>query len=75
MTLREVIGPDSAPEKAVDHWRMQLNADPDFNGPEGRLAHLGIMVEDLEAVLREAQTWGVEELPMGRIWLALPGWP
>ena len=72
MTLREVIGPDSAPEKAWTIGGMQLNADPDFNGPEGRLAHLGIMVEDLEAVLREAQTWGVKELPMGRNWLALP---
>lgn len=72
MTVREVTGPDGAPEKAWTLGGMQFNVDPDFNGPEGRLAHLGIMVEDLETTLVEAQKWGVRELPMGRNWLALP---
>ena len=72
MTLREVIGPGSAPEKVWTIGGMQLNVDRDFDGPEGRLAHLGIMVEDLEAVLLEAQNWNVMALPMGRNWLALP---
>ena len=72
MTVREVMGPDGKPEKAWTIGGMQFNADPDFTGPEGRLAHLGIMVEDLEAVLAEAAKWGVRELPMGRHWLALP---
>lgn len=72
MSVREVAGGENAPEKAWTIGGMQFNADPDFEGPEGRLAHLGIMVEDLEAVLAEARTWGVRELPMGRNWLALP---
>ncbi len=72
MTVRELMGPEGQPEKAWTIGGMQFNVDPDFNGPEGRLAHLGIMVEDLEAVLAEAARWGVRELPMGRNWLALP---
>lgn len=72
MSVREVMGAENAPEKAWTIGGMQFNADPGFEGPEGRLAHLGIMVEDLEAVLAEAQQWGVRELPMGRNWLALP---
>lgn len=72
MTVREVTGAENAPEKAWTIGGMQFNVDPEFDGPEGRLAHLGIMVEDLEAALAEARKWGVRELPMGRNWLALP---
>ena len=72
MTVREVMGPESKPEKAWTIGGMQFNVDPAFEGPEGRMAHLGIMVEDLEAALSEAAKWGVRELPMGRNWLALP---
>jgi hypothetical protein len=38
---------------------MQLVADPDFAGPEGRLAHLGIRTADLDAALEERSTSGV----------------
>ena len=72
MTVREVAGPEDKPEKAWMIGGMQFNVDPQFNGPEGRMAHLGIMVEDLDEVLREAQKWGVRELPQGRNWLVLP---
>jgi catechol 2,3-dioxygenase-like lactoylglutathione lyase family enzyme len=51
---------------------IQLIASPDFAGPEGRLAHLGLTVEDLDAALATAKAWGVTELPRGRNWLALP---
>jgi hypothetical protein len=48
-------------------------ADPGFDGPEGRLAHLGVMTEDLEAALAAAYAWeGVTAMPQGRNWLALP---
>ena len=73
MTIREEVGGDGSARRQV--WTiggLQLIADPDFAGPEGRLAHLGIMVEDQAAVLREAQQWGVKELPQGSNWLALP---
>ena len=51
---------------------MQFIASPDFAGPEGRLAHLGVMCEDLEAALAAAQKFGVEQMPQGRNWLRLP---
>ena len=72
MEVRETMGPAGKIEKAWTLGGMQFNADPDFKGSEGRMAHLGIMVEDLDAVLAEAGKWGVRELPMGRNWLALP---
>lgn len=51
---------------------VQLIADPDFAGPEGRCAHLGIMAEDQAAVLAAAHSWGVRALPQGPNWLVLP---
>lgn len=72
MSLREVLGPEDDPQQVWTIGGMQLIADPDFNGPEGRLAHLGIMTEDLEQALHAAQAWGVKEMPQGRHWLALP---
>jgi hypothetical protein len=73
MTIRDEAGGDGrAPRQVWTLGGIQLIADPDFHGPEGRLAHLGIMAEDQEAVLREAREWGVQELPQGRNWLALP---
>jgi catechol 2,3-dioxygenase-like lactoylglutathione lyase family enzyme len=72
MTIRDVDGSTHAPKQIWTIGGVQLMADPAFEGPEGRLAHLGIMTEDLEAVLQAAKGWGVTELPQGRNWLALP---
>ena len=72
MTMREVQGTQ---ERPVQYWTlggMQFIAQPDFAGPEGRLAHLGVMCEDLEAALTAAQAFGVTEMPQGRNWLRLP---
>jgi catechol 2,3-dioxygenase-like lactoylglutathione lyase family enzyme len=52
---------------------VQLIEDPHFSGPEGRLAHLGIMVDDYEGVLARAAAWGAKALPAGPNWLELPG--
>ena len=55
---------------------MQLMATPDFeaapSNDAGWLAHLGVMVDDLEAALKAAEPWGVKALPQGRNWLQLP---
>ena len=51
---------------------LQLVAAPDFNAEEGRCAHLGINVEDLDACLKEAYARGVRELPKGHNWIELP---
>ena len=72
MTMREVQGSLEAP---VQYWTlggMQFIASPDFKGPEGRLAHLGVMCEDLEAALAAAKTYDAKEMPQGRNWLRLP---
>lgn len=72
MTMREVQG---TVEQPVQYWTlggMQFIAKPDFTGPEGRLGHLGVMCEDLEAALEAARAFGVTELPQGRNWLRLP---
>jgi catechol 2,3-dioxygenase-like lactoylglutathione lyase family enzyme len=72
MPMREVQGP---PDNPVQYWTlggMQFMAKPDFAGPEGRLGHLGVMCEDLEAALAAAQAFGVAEMPQGRNWLRLP---
>ena len=52
---------------------VQLIEDPKFEGPEGRLAHLGIMVDDYDGVLARAVAWGANALPAGPNWLELPG--
>lgn len=77
--FREVLGmgvrDDRSGGMPAQVWTVggvQLIADPSFADPEGRLAHLGIMVEDQAAVLLEAKAWGVTELPQGPNWLRLP---
>lgn len=72
MAMREVQGTAADP---VQYWTLgglQFIAKPDFAGPEGRLAHLGIMCEDVEAAIAAAHTFGVTEMPQGRNWLRLP---
>jgi len=72
MTMREVEGPADNPRQYWTLGGMQFIASPQFAGPEGRLAHLGVMCEDLEAALAAAQAFGVEEMAQGRNWLRLP---
>ena len=73
MSVREVDGPADSPKQVWTVGGVQLMADPEFRGPEGRLAHLGVMTEDLEAALAAAYAWeGVTAMPQGRHWLALP---
>jgi catechol 2,3-dioxygenase-like lactoylglutathione lyase family enzyme len=72
MTMREVQGPPDEPAQFWTLGGLQFIAAPDFAGPEGRLAHLGVMCEDLEATLAAARKYGVAEMPQGRNWLRLP---
>jgi glyoxylase I family protein len=51
---------------------VQLISDPSFEGPEARLAHLGIMVDDYDGVLERAAAFGAKALPDGPNWLELP---
>jgi catechol 2,3-dioxygenase-like lactoylglutathione lyase family enzyme len=75
--FRDVLGMGIREESAGPRqvWTVggvQLIADPGFQGPEGRLVHLGIMADDQDAVLRTAEAWGATALPQGRNWLLLP---
>lgn len=69
MTLRDE---SKYPEQVWTIGGIQLISAPDFQGPEGRLAHIGIMTEDLEAALAEIYNWEVKEMPQGRNWVELP---
>ena len=72
MTLRQVDGTLENPRQYWTLGGMQFISSPDFAGPEGRLGHLGVMCEDLEAALAAARAFGVTEMPQGRNWLRLP---
>lgn len=76
MDVREIDGPTDAPRQYWTIGGMQLMSTPDFVAPPsndaGWLAHLGIMVDDLDAALVLSQSWGVKQLPQGRNWLQLP---
>lgn len=72
MTMREADGDAANPRQYWTLGGMQFIASPDFAGPEGRLAHLGVMCEDQEAAIAAARKFGVTEMPQGRNWLHLP---
>ena len=73
MTVRAVDGDAAAPKQVWTVGGIQLMVDPGFAGPEGRLAHLGVMTEDLDAALAAAYAFeGVLPLAQGRNWLQLP---
>ena len=72
MTMRLLDGPAENPRQYWTLGGLQFVADPDFNGPEGRLAHLGLMCDDVEAALAAAAGFGVTAMAQGRHWLRLP---
>lgn len=72
MAMREVDGPVDAPRQYWTLGGLQFIHAPGREGPEGRLAHLGVMCEDLEAALAAARLYGASEMPQGRNWLCLP---
>ena len=72
MTVRQIDGDPDRPEQVWFWGGIQLKSAPDFAGPEGRLAHLGIMTDDLEETLRRVYARGAEELPQGENWVKLP---
>lgn len=73
MPVRNIQGSEEAPTQVWTVGGVQLVSDKSFEGPEGRMVHLGIMTEDLDAALEEVYQWeGVTELPQGHNWFALP---
>ncbi|MBE6935778.1 MAG: VOC family protein [Ruminococcaceae bacterium] len=72
MTVTRVAGNPEKPDQVWLSGGLQLVSDPAFAAGEGRSAHLGINVEDLDACLAEAYARGVKELPKGHNWIELP---
>lgn len=72
MPVRQVQGDPEQPEQIWFTGGIQLKSAPGFEGPEGRLAHLGIVTENLEETLARVYELGAAELPQGRNWVKLP---
>lgn len=76
MEMREVDGDPDSPKQYWTIGGVQLIWDPSHEAPasndEGWLAHLGIMVEDLDTAIAACRKFGAEELDRGPNWLQLP---
>jgi len=72
MTMREIDGTPDAPKQYWTLGGLQFIHSPQHDGLDGRLAHLGVMCEDLDAALVAAKAYGVTEMAQGANWLRLP---
>ena len=72
MTMREAQGPIDDPAQYWTLGGMQFISDPGFAGPEGRLAHLGVMCEDQPAAIAAGLANGATLSSEGTNWLRLP---
>lgn len=76
MDMREIDGDPASPKQYWTLGGMQFISSPDFVAPpsneQGWLAHLGVMVEDLELAISECTKFGAIPLHQGRNWLQLP---
>ena len=68
--VRRTAGEGAVPSNVWFEEGLQLVHDPDFEGPEGRLHHLGIAVSDREAMVRACEERGFAEVRPN--WYALP---
>lgn len=72
MPIRQIAGDSEFPEQVWFSGGIQLKSDPNFSGGEGRMAHLGIVTEDLDATLRSVCAKGAKTAPQGKNWVKLP---
>ena len=68
--VRRKAGDGEIPSSVWFEEGLQLVHDPDFEGPEGRLHHLGILVSDRDAMAKECTRRGFSEMRPN--WYALP---
>jgi catechol 2,3-dioxygenase-like lactoylglutathione lyase family enzyme len=64
------MGESEVPSNVWFEEGLQLVHDPGFEGPEGRVHHLGILVADREAMVQECERRGFAEVRPN--WYALP---
>ena len=68
--VRRRAGDGETPSNVWFEEGLQLVNDPDFEGPEGRLHHLGVLVSDREAMVQACESRGLSEVRPN--WYALP---
>lgn len=71
MRVTQVDGDPESPRQIWFDGGLQLIENSQFDGPEGRLGHLGIIVQDLGATLAAMAKWG-SPLGKGPNWFKLP---
>ena len=69
-TVIRRAGEGETPSNVWFEEGLQLVHDPEFEGPEGRLHHLGVLVADREAMVQECERRGFAEVRPN--WYALP---
>jgi predicted enzyme related to lactoylglutathione lyase len=76
MDVRQIEGDPADPKQYWTLGGMQFISSPGFEAPpsndQGWLAHLGVMVEDLDLAIAECARLGATPLHQGRNWLQLP---
>ena len=71
----EVTSIDGDPKRPLQLWIqgvIQLISDPDFQGPEGRSAHIAVAVDNIDLVLAEAIKFGAVSQAKGPNWIEMP---
>lgn len=72
MKVKKTSEPGAALRQVWLEGGVQLIAAPNFAGPEGRLAHIGLFVDDLDTARERAHARGAKEMPQGKYWFSLP---
>jgi hypothetical protein len=68
--VSRTAGDGDVPSNVWFEEGLQLVHDPDFDGPEGRLHHLGVLVSDRDALVQECERRGYTQVRPN--WYALP---
>ena len=68
--VRRKAGGGDTPSNVWFEEGLQLVHDPEFEGPEGRLHHLGVLVSDLDATVKACEERGFSQVRPN--WYALP---
>lgn len=71
MGVTKLDGDSNAPSQAWLQGGIQLIADPNFAGPEGRFGHLGIVCKDVPAAIAASRARGAVSTAKGDNWLLL----
>jgi catechol 2,3-dioxygenase-like lactoylglutathione lyase family enzyme len=71
MTVTKLDGDPKAPSQVWLQGGVQLIAAPDFEGPEGRFGHLGIVCKDVKAAIEASRARGAVSTAKGDNWLLL----